>query len=321
MKAIVCERYGPPDVLQLKEVPRPTPGPREVLVKVHAVSLNDWDWAYITGKPRIYRLMSGLLEPNVKILGSDIAGTVESVGAEVTKLQPGDAVLGDLSERWGGFAEYVAAHENALTKKPPSMSWTDAAAIPQAATLALQGLVDKGQMRAGMKLLINGAAGGVGTFGVQLAKELGIEVTGVDNTGKLELMKELGFDHVIDYTTEDFTRREEQYDLILDQKTNRPIARYLRALAPNGKYVTTGGSPARVLQLVIMAPLIKRLTGKSLQLVALELNKDLDKICQLYEDGKLKPVKDEIFPLDGVPDAFRRFGACEHKGKLVAQVA
>ena len=320
MKAIVCKRYGSPDVLQLQEVPKPTPGPRQVLVRVRAVSLNDWDWSYFTGKPRIYRLMSGLFRPKVQILGSDIAGTVEAVGTEVTRFAPGDEVFGDLSHRWGGFAEYVAANEQALTRKPASMSWTDAAAIPQAATLALQGLVEKGQMRPGMKLLINGAGGGVGTFGLQMAKQHGIEVTGVDNTGKLKLMTELGFDHVIDYTVEDFTRNGQQYDLILDQKTNRPLAHYLRALAPGGRYVTTGGQPGRVLLLVLLRGFIKKRTGKALDLVALSLNEGLDTICELYEAGKLKPVKDELFPLEAVPDAFRRFGACQHKGKLVAEV-
>jgi NADPH:quinone reductase-like Zn-dependent oxidoreductase len=321
MKAIVCENYGSPDVLRLKDVEKPAPKHNEVLVRVHAVSLNDWDYAFFTGTPRIYRLMSGLTRPKVQILGSDVAGTVEAVGEGVEKFRPGDQVYGDLSERWGGFAEYVCANVAALTTKPPSMSWTDAAAIPQAATLAMQGLVDAGQIKSGMRLLINGAGGGVGTFGLQLAKQHDIEVTGVDNTGKLSMMKELGFDHVIDYTREDFTQNGIEYDLILDQKTTRPAWTYLKALKKGGKYITTGGTPGKILSVALMGPLLKSLTGKTVRLVALKLNKDIDVISALYESGTLKPVKDRLFTLEEVPEAFRLFEACQHKGKLVVSVS
>ena len=217
MKAIVCTKYGSPDVLQLKEVAKPIPEDNEVLVEVHAASVNDWDWGLLRGKPFLNRLLFGLLKPKIKILGSDIAGRVEAVGRNVKQFQPGDEVFGDISGcGWGGFAEYVCARENALALKPASMTFEEAAAVPQAAVLALQGLRDKGQIQPGQKVLINGAGGGVGTFAVQIAKSFGAEVTGVDSTRKLDMVRSIGADHVIDYTQEDFTQSGQRYDLILD---------------------------------------------------------------------------------------------------------
>jgi len=242
MKAIVYTKYGPPDVLELKEVDKPIPKDDEALIKVHAVSINDWDWGLVQGIPFTNRLLFGLLKPKKRILGSDIAGQIEAVGKNVEQFQPGDEVYGDLSGDWGGFAEYVCARENALAPKPASMTFDEAAAIPQAAMLALQGLRDRGQIQPGQKLLINGAGGGVGTFAVQIAKLYGVEVTGVDSSGKLDMLRSMGFDHVIDYTQEDFTKRGQCYDLILDVKTNRSVFDYARALSPNGIYVTVGGS-------------------------------------------------------------------------------
>lgn len=241
MKAIVFTKYGTPDVLELKEVDKPIPKDDEVLIKVCAVSINDWDWGLLQGD-FINRLLSGLLKPKKKILGSDIAGRIEAVGKNVKQFQPGDEVFGDLSGQWGGFAEYVCARENALALKPASMTFEEAAAIPQAAMLAIQGLRDKGQIQSGQKLLINGAGGGVGTFAIQIAKLYDVEVTGVDSSGKLDMLRSMGFDHVIDYTQEDFTKNGQRYDLILDVKTNRSMLDYMRALSPNGIYVTVGGS-------------------------------------------------------------------------------
>ncbi|MFQ5570579.1 MAG: NAD(P)-dependent alcohol dehydrogenase [Rhodothermales bacterium] len=213
MKAIVLTRYGSPDVLRLEEVAKPEPRDDEVLVKVHATAVNDWDWSFVRGKPYIYRLMFGLVRPRVAILGVEVAGIVEATGNHVAKFQPGYHVYGDISEAgFGGFAEYVCVSEDALSRKPPGMTFEQAAALPHAAMLALQGLVDLGRIRQGESVLINGAGGGVGTIGVQIAKQFGAEVTGVDSALKLDMLRSMGFDHVIDYQREDFTRNGQLYD-------------------------------------------------------------------------------------------------------------
>ena len=305
-----------PEVLQIKEIEKPFPKDNEVLVKVYAASLNDWDWGLLTGD-FINRLLNGLLKPKKKILGSDIAGRIEAVGKNVTQFKTGDEVYGDLSGQWGGFAEYVCAPEKALALKPASMSFDEAAAIPQAAMLAVQGLIDKGKIQTGQKLLINGAGGGVGSFAVQIAKLYGVEVTGVDSTGKLDMLRSMGFDHVIDYTKEDFTKSGQCYDLILDVKTNRSIFDYTRALSRNGVYVTVGGSMGRLLQALLLGPWISMIRKKHIRIVALKPNKDLAYMNGLFEAGKVKPVIDGPYKLDEVPDAFRVFGKGDHKGKIV----
>ena len=320
MKAVVYEKYGSPDVLELREVERPTAKDDEVLVRVHAVSINDWDWALLQGLPVAFRLLSGILGPKQKILGSDIAGRIEAVGKNAKRFRIGDEVFGDLSGRsggWGGFAEYVCAPETALALKPATMSFVQAAAIPQAAMLAVQGLVDRGGIRPGQKLLINGAGGGVGTFALQIAKLYGVEVTGVDSAAKLDLLRSMGFDKVIDYTREDFTRNGLRYDLILDVKTNRSIFDYMRALSPGGTYVTVGGSMIRLLQIACVGPLISMTSKKAMRVVMLKQNKDLAYMCELFEAGKLKPVIDRLRRLDELPEAMRSFGAGTHKGKVV----
>jgi NADPH:quinone reductase-like Zn-dependent oxidoreductase len=268
------------------------------------------------------RLLSGLLKPRQKILGSDIAGRIEAVGKNVKKFQPGDEVFGDLSGKWGGFAEYVCARENAIALKPASMTFDEAAAIPQAAMLAVQGLRDKGHIQPGQKLLINGAGGGVGTFAVQIAKLYGVEVTGVDSSGKLDMLRSMGFDHVIDYTKEDFTNNGQRYDLILDVKTNRSIFDYARALRPDGMYVTVGGSMARLFQAVLLGPLISMVSKnkKKIRFVVLRPNKDLAYMNELFEAGKVKPVIDGPYRLSEVPEAFQYFGEGHHKGKIVITV-
>ena len=316
MRAIVYHKYGTPDVLKLEEVDNPVPGDDEVLIKVYAVSINDWDLGLLDGD-FINRMLNGLMKPKKKILGSDIAGRIEVIGKNVTQFKPGDEVYGDLSGRWGGFAEYVCAGENELALKPPAMSFAQAAAIPQAAMLAVQGLIDKGKIQEGQKLLINGAGGGVGTFGIQIAKLYGVEVTGVDNTGKLDMLRSMGFDHVIDYTKEDFTKNGKCYDLILDVKTNRSMFDYARALSCNGVYVTVGGSTARLLQALLLAPLIRIIYKKYIRIVALKTNKDLAYMNKLFESGKVKPVIDGPYKLVEVPEAFRLFGKGKHKGKVV----
>jgi NADPH:quinone reductase-like Zn-dependent oxidoreductase len=316
MRAIVYHKYGTPGVLKLEEVDKPAPRDDEVLIKVFAVSINDWDLGLLDGD-FINRLLNGLGKPKRKILGSDIAGRIETVGKNVTQFKPGDEVYGDLSGRWGGFAEYVCAPENSLALKPPAMSFAQAAAIPQAAMLAVQGLIDKGNIQEGQKVLINGAGGGVGTFAIQIAKLYRVEVTGVDNTGKLDLLRSMGFDHVIDYTKEDFTKNGNCYDLILDVKTNRSMFDYARALSRNGVYVTVGGSTSRLLQALLLAPLIKMIYKKYIRIVALKTNKDLAYMNKLFESGNVKPVIDGPYKLDEIPEAFRLFAKGEHKGKVV----
>ena len=317
IKAIVYTKYGTPDVLQLKEVEKPVPEDDEVLVKVEAASINDWDWGLLHGIPLVNRLLFGLLRPKKQILGSDIAGRIETVGKNVERFRPGDEVFGDLSGDWGGFAEYVCAREKALALKPQRMTFEEAAAIPQAAMLAVQGLRDRGHIRPGIRLLINGAGGGVGTFALQIAKLYGIEVTGVDRSGKLDMMRAIGFDHVVDHTQEDFTKNGQNYDLILDVKTNRSIFDYLRALSPNGAYVTVGGSGARILQALILGPWISIISKKSVRIVMLKPNRDLAYVSELFEAGKVKPVIDGTYKLSELIEAMRYFGEGKHKGKVV----
>ncbi len=317
MKAIVCEKYGSPDVLELREVAKPTPKDDEVLVRIHAVSINDWDWGLLQGSTLVDRLLFGFFRPRNAILGSDIAGRIEAVGKNVTQFRPGDDVFGDLSGRWGGFAEYVCAPHTALALKPPSMTFAEAASIPQAAMLAIQGLRDIGGIQQGDKVLINGAGGGVGTFAIQIAKLYGVEVTGVDSSAKLDFMRSLGFDKVIDYTQQDFTRSGTCYDLILDVKTNRSLFDYARALTPDGRYVTVGGSMARLFQVLLIGPFIAMTSKKTMRLVALKQNKDLAYVNELFEAGKIKPVLDKLHTLSEVPEAMRYFGTGNHKGKVV----
>lgn len=316
MKAIVLTNYGGPEQLQLKEVEKPSPGDDEVLVKVYAVSINDWDWGLMQGD-FVNRMLNGFSKPKRQILGSDIAGQVEATGKNVTRFQPGDEVFGDLSGTWGGFAEYVCAHQNALAHKPRSMSFEDAASIPQAAMLAVQGLIDKGRVHPGQKILINGAGGGVGTFALQILKQYGVEVTVVDAAAKLEMLRSLGAGYAIDYKQQDFTDTGKRYDLILDTKTNRSVFRYLRALGPGGKYITVGGSIPRLLQAFLCSPLISLFTNKKVGIVALKANKDLDYMSKLFESGQVKPVIDGPYKLEETPDAFRIFANGEHKGKMV----
>lgn len=317
MKAVVYTKYGGPEVLELKEVERPSPKENEVLIKVHAVSLNDWDWSLVEGSLFVNRLFYGLFKPRFQIPGSDIAGRVETVGAQVRRFKVGDEVFGDLSGKWGGLAEYVCAPENMLELKSPAMSFCEAAAIPQAAMLAVQGLIDKGQIQPGQKLLINGAGGGVGTFGIQIAKLYGAEVTVVDSAPKLELLRSMGAIHAIDYKQEDFTKNGKQYDLILDAKTNRPILHYLRALTPNGKYVTVGGSISRLLEALLLGPLISAFSRKKVIIVALKANKDLVYMNDQFEAGKIKPIIQGPYPLEQAREAFEIFSRADHLGKIV----
>jgi NADPH:quinone reductase-like Zn-dependent oxidoreductase len=321
MKAVILTKYGSPDVLRLEEVETPTPKENEVLIKIHATAVNDYDWSLVRGKPHLYRLMFGFAKPKIRIPGMELAGTVAAVGTNAKAFAVGDAVYGDISDYgFGTFAEYICINERAMTHKPPEMSFEEAAAIPHAALLALQGLVDVGEIQKGQKVLINGAGGGVGTFGLQIAKEYDAEVTGVDTGPKLEMMQAIGFDHIIDYRKEDFTRSGQRYDLILDAKTNRPTSHYLRALAPGGRYVTVGGSLPRLLQALVLKPWISRFSHGDAHILALKANKGLAYINELYEAGKIKPVIDGPFQLNEAVQALRRFGEAKHTGKVIIAV-
>ena len=320
MKAIVYTKYGPPEVLQLKEVEKPTPRDDEVLIRIHAASLNAADWHLLRADPFLVRLMvGGLRKPKYTILGADIAGRVEAVGRNVKKFQPGDEVFGDIARcGWGGFAEYVSACENALVLKPASMTFEEAAALPIAAITALQGLRDKGHIQPGQKVLINGASGGVGTFAVQIAKSFGAQVTAVCSTGKMEMARSIGADQVIDYTKEDFTQNGQRYDLILAANGYHPILDYKRALSPMGIYVMTGGSIAQMFQAMLLGPWISMTGSKKMGALATESNlKDLVFIEELFEAGKVKPVIDRRYPLSEVAEAFRYLEEGHASGKIV----
>ena len=323
MKAVVYTEYGPPEVLQLKQVEKPIHGDDEVLIKEHAASVNSWDWDLLRGVPFVNRIMAGLLKPTkIQILGCDVAGRIEAVGKNVKLLRSGDEVFGDLSGcGWGGFAEYVCARDDAVTLKPASMTFEQAAAIPQAGLLALQGLRDKGQVQEGQKVLINGAGGGVGTFALQMAKSFGAEVTCVDSTDKLDMLRSIGADDVIDYKNEDYTRKGQQYDLILDVMGYHSIFDYKRALSPRGKYVMVGGCTALVNQVLFLGPWISLSGSKKMGLLLHKPNKGLDFMKELFETGKVVPVIDSRFLLSEVADALRYLGEAHVKGKVVISVA
>jgi NADPH:quinone reductase-like Zn-dependent oxidoreductase len=320
MKAIVYTEYGPPEVLQLKEVAKPAPRDDEVLIKVQATSVNRSDWEGLIGKP-LYARIGGLRKPRRHILGSDIAGRVEAVGKNTRRFQPGDEVFGDILPRMGGFAEYVCARESALALKPASMTFEEVATIPQAAVIALQGIRDKGQVQPGQKVLISGAGGGAGTFAVQLGKLYGAEVTGVDNAGKLDFMRSLGADHVIDYTREDFTKNGKQYDLILDIVAHRSVFAYKRALRSNGSYFLAGGSVATIIQILLLGPWISMIESKKIRILAVKPDiEDVNFVKELIEAGKVAPVIDRTYPLSEVPEAIGYVGDGHAQGKVVITV-
>ncbi|HXL38115.1 MAG TPA: NAD(P)-dependent alcohol dehydrogenase [Ktedonobacteraceae bacterium] len=320
MKAIVYHIYGSPDVLELKEVEKPTPQDDEVLIRINAASVNAADWHLMRGKPFLVRLMGfGLLKPKHKILGTDIAGRVEAVGRNVKQFQPGDEVFGSIR---GGFAEYVCAREDSLVLKPANISFEEAAAVPIAAVTALQGLRDKGRIQPGQKVLINGASGGVGTFAVQIAKSFGTEVTAVCSTRNVDMVRSIGADQVIDYTQEDFTKNRQRYDLILAANGYHPISDYKRALSPRGTYVMSGGSSmAQLFQAMLLGPLISMTGSKKMGNLMAKLNqKDLVFMEELLEGGKVVPVIERRYPLSEVPEAIRYVEEGHAKGKVVITV-
>ena len=316
MKAIVYEKYGSPDVLQLKDVEKPTPKDDEVLIKIHAASLNAYDWHFLTADIFLVRFMgAGLLKPKDPRLGADMAGRVEAVGKNVSQFQPGDQVFGMLK---GSFAEYACAPESSIALKPAHTSFNEAAAIPMAAITALQGLRDEGQIQAGQKVLINGASGGVGTFAVQIAKSFGAKVTAVCSTRNLEQARSIGADHVIDYTKEDFTKSGQQYDLIFAANGYHSLPAYKRALTPKGVYVMAGGSMAQIFQSMLLGSIMSETDGRKMSGVSAKRNqKDLIFIKELFESGKVKSVIDREYPLSETAEALRYLGTGHARAKVV----
>jgi len=319
MKAIVYFRYGSPEVLQCEEIEKPTPGDHEVLIKIRAASVNPYDWHFMRGEPYFIRLLAGLSKPKEARLGVDGAGQVEAVGRNVTQSKPGEPVFGACR---GAFAEYACASEQALATKPENVTFEQAASVPIAALTALQGLRDKGKIQPGQKVLINGAAGGVGTFAVQIARSFGAEVTGVCSTRNLEMVRSIGADRVIDYTQEDFTKSAQQYDIVFDCVGNHSLPACRRVLNPRGIFVGAGGSPgrwmvdffARGITGLAMAPFV---TQKFVTFMAKPSKVDLTSIGDLMATGKVTPVIDRRYSLSEVPEAIRYLEEGHARGKVV----
>lgn len=323
MKAIIYTAYGSPANLQLKDVNKPVPTDGQVLVKMHCASINSWDWDLVRGKPFLVRLIGGLFKPKATILGADIAGVVEAVGTGVKEFKPGDAVFGDIAVAgFGGFAEYVAVAENLLAPKPESLSFEQAAALPQAGLLALQGLRYGGDVKPGQQVLFNGAGGGVGTWGLQYAKYKGAEVTCVDREEKFDLLRSLGADFLVDYTREDYTRRGKQYDTIVDVIAHRSPSDYARVLKLGGTFAMIGGNMGWLLFLMIfLSSFISWRTKKKIGMMGYRPNRaDLDLLAQLCKEGKVVPVIDRVYPLGQVREAFEYFSTGMVKGKILISI-
>jgi NADPH:quinone reductase-like Zn-dependent oxidoreductase len=323
MKAIVRSVYGPPDVLELKDVDEPVAKDDEVLVQVHAASVNMADVDYLLGRPDSARLITGLRKPRITALGLDVAGVVEAVGKDVTRFQPGDEVFGDLTDYgFGAFAEYVSAPEDAFAVMPTNLTFDEAATVPQAGVMALQGLRGKRSIQPGQEVLVNGAGGNIGPFAVQIAKSFGGEVTGVDSTGKLDMLRSIGADHVIDYTEEDYTRSGKRYDWILDVAAYRSIFESKRALKPKGMYVMTPASMPRMFQAMFLGPLVSMAGSRKMGILKWKPFKkeDVAFLKELIEAGKVTPVIDRRYPLSEVPEALRYQDAGRAQGKVVITV-
>lgn len=318
MKALVYRRYGGPDVLELAEVPQPQPREREVLVRVHAASINAADRVLLRGKPFIIRLAMGFPRPRHPILGFDVAGRVESVGSGVTQFHAGDDVFG--ASNFGAFAELVSVNEDRLVPKPAGVSFEAAAATPTARSTALQGL-RKGRITTGQKILIDGASGGVGTFAIQIAQAYGAEVTAVCSTRNVETARWLGAARVIDYRHEDFTRDGRRYDLILAANAYRPLSDYRRVLKPGGAYVMTGGGGVQILQAILLGALVSVTSSRSMgNIMAVARQNDLIVLKELLDTGKIRPVIDRTVALSEVPDAIRYLEQEHARGKIVVNV-
>jgi NADPH:quinone reductase-like Zn-dependent oxidoreductase len=321
MKAIVYEKYGSPDVLHLQDVAKPAPKDDEVLVKIRAASVNALDWHMLTADIFLVRLMGrGPFKPQNTVLGADIAGQVEAAGRNVKQFQPGDEVFGDIGH--GGFAEYALAQEKHLVLKPAHLSFDQAAAVPVAGLTALQGLRDSGKIQAGQKVLINGAAGGVGTFAVQIAKSFGAKVTAVCSARNMEQARQLGADQIIDYAQEDFTKSGQQYDLIFAANGYHPLADYKRALTPNGIYVMAGGKAAQIFEAMLLGGWLSEKNGRKMGNISARADQeDLLTLKAMLEAGKITPALDKCYPLSEVPEALRYLGAGHARGKIIIAVS
>lgn len=321
MKFVEFSRYGSPDKLRIIDVDKPEPNDNEVLVRIITSSINSWDWELLHAVPFVNRIMFGLFKPSrLKTLGIDIAGQVEKVGREVTGFCEGDEVYGDLSAvGMGGFAEYVAVPETALFRKPANISFEQAAAVPQAGLLALQGL-NKAGIKAGQKVLINGASGGSGSMAVQIAKLYDTEITGVCRTEKIDFVRSLGVDHVIDYKAEDFTRNGQQYDLILDAQGKHSLLDYRRALSPTGVYVIHGGATSCIMQIMLLGPLLSLFSRRRLGVLLHKPNQAFDEMGELLSSGKVVPVIDKVFSLDEIVAALTYYGAGKTRGKVIIRM-
>ena len=323
MKAIVQDEYGPPDVLELREIDKPVVEDDQVLVCVHATSANPADWHFMRGVPYIMRPQSGLGKPKNSVLGRDIGGRVEAVGNDVTRFQAGDEVFANVET--GGFAEYACVSEGLLAPKPPNLTFEQAAAVPLAALTALQGLRDAGRVQPGQKVLIIGASGGVGTFAVQIAKSFGADVTGVCSTRNLEMVRSLGADHVIDYTQDDFTQNGRKYDLIFQLAGTRSPSECRRALTSQGTLVLSSGESDgrwlgpvdRIIKAVVLSPFVSQKLGTFL---AKPNKEDLQFLKELIEAGKVTPVIDRTYSLSEVPEAIRYLEEGHARGKVVITV-
>ena len=320
MKAIVYTKYGSPDVLQLKEANKPVPKENEVLIKIIASSVNEWDNGLISGKGFLTRLLGGLFKPKNKILGADVAGVVEAAGSNIKNFKPGDEVFGDIAGAgFGAFAEYACAPEKMLAKKSPKMSFEQAASLPQAGLLAMQGLRYKKPLLPGQHLLINGAGGGVGPIALQYAKSIGAMVTCVDREEKFDLLRSFGADELIDYRKTDYTKTGVQYDYILDVTARRSVRDYKRALKPGGVFAMIGGSMGWLLiQMMLIQPLLSKFSNKNLGIMGYHVNKEgLDELSWLFEEGKISPVIDKCFPLAATAEAFRNYQQGTFTGKII----
>lgn len=324
MQAIIYTKYGGPDQLHPAAIAQPVPRKNELLIKVHTASINSWDWDLLRGKPFLVRLLGGLTRPKHQVLGADIAGIVESVGSDIKSFRPGDAVFGDIAGAgFGGFAEYAKAPEHLLAKIPEGMSMDQAAAMPQAGLLALQGLRYKKPLSAGQHLLINGAGGSVGTLALQYAKHMGAMVTCVDKEEKFATLRSLGADHLVDYRKEDYTARGIQYDYILDVVAHRTAASYASALKPTGVFAMIGGSMGGLLaRMMLVQPLLSAFSSKKMGIMGYRVSsKGLEELASLCSQGIMKPVIDKIFPLSETADAFRYFEKGDFKGKILIKLS
>ena len=319
MNAIVYRRYGSPDVLECEEIEKPTPGDDQVLIKVRAASVNPFDWHFMRGLPYLIRIVAGVRKPKITRLGVDVAGQVEAVGRNASQFKPGDEVFGTCR---GAFAEYVCASESAVVMKPRNVTFEQAASVPVASGTALQGLRDGGKIQRGQSVLINGAAGGVGTFAVQIAKSFGAEVTGVCSTRNVEMVRSIGADRVIDYTQEDFTKGTQRYDLIFDNVGNHSLSAFKRGLNPQGIHIMVGGPTGRwmigPIALAIAAPVLSRFSSrKMVAVLAKESKEDLTIMRDLMAAGRVTPVIDKRYRLSKVPEAIRYLEEGHARGKVV----